>query len=115
MISGYACGNPEPCDSQDRPYFRPGAEVSRGQIAKIVAMSEGWTLQNPPNATFADVPYGSTFYRFVETAVAHGVISGYACGNPEPCDPQDHPYFRSGNPATRGQIAKIVYSAIIGP
>jgi hypothetical protein len=37
-ISGYGCGGAsEPCLPPDnRPYFRPGANVSRGQTAKIV-------------------------------------------------------------------------------
>jgi hypothetical protein len=40
IISGYACGGVgagEPCDASNRPYFRPGDMVSRGQTAKIVA------------------------------------------------------------------------------
>jgi uncharacterized delta-60 repeat protein len=37
-ISGYACGSPEPCvPPGNRPYFRPNANVTRGQSAKIVA------------------------------------------------------------------------------
>ena len=37
-ISGYECGGPgEPCDSEDRPYFRPNNGVTRGQASKIVA------------------------------------------------------------------------------
>jgi len=39
----------------------------------------------------------------VETAVCHGVVTGYA----------DHT-FRPANPATRGQIAKIVYLSATG-
>ncbi len=42
-ISGYACGgiNPqtqqsEPCDAQNRHYFRPGNNITRAQAAKIV-------------------------------------------------------------------------------
>jgi hypothetical protein len=39
-ISGYACGGPgEPCDSENRPYFRPGNGVTRGQSAKIVSVA----------------------------------------------------------------------------
>ena len=117
IVSGYACGGPgEPCDAGSRPYFRPGANVTRGQLAKIVAGAAGWPLSNPAAGTFADVAPGSAFYPFVETAVAHGIISGYACGGPgEPCDAQQRPYFRQGNPATRGQIAKIVYGALTAP
>jgi subtilisin-like proprotein convertase family protein len=42
IIGGYACGGvnpgtggPEPCDGQNRPYYRTGNEVTRGQVAKI--------------------------------------------------------------------------------
>ncbi len=38
VMSGYTCGGPgEECDGQNRPYFRPGNEVTRGQAAKIVS------------------------------------------------------------------------------
>ncbi len=114
VVSGYTCGGPgEPCDPQNRPYFRPYNNVTRGQLSKIDVVAANWSLIAPPDATFEDVLPGSAFYRFVETAVEHGVLSGYTCGGPgEPCDPQNRPYFRQGNDATRGQIAKIVYLSI---
>jgi hypothetical protein len=115
VIGGYECGSPEPCDPQRRPVFRPFNDVTRGQLAKIVVQAAGWPIQNPPSPTFSDVPHGSTFYTFVETAVQRGILTGYTCGSPEPCDPQRRPVFRPGNPATRGQIAKIVYNAVVGP
>jgi hypothetical protein len=38
IISGYECGGPgEPCDGQNLPYFRPTANISRGQTSKIAA------------------------------------------------------------------------------
>jgi hypothetical protein len=38
IMSGYPCGGPnEPCDDQNRPYFRPYNIITRGQTAKIVA------------------------------------------------------------------------------
>ncbi|HEY0068614.1 MAG TPA: exo-alpha-sialidase [Chloroflexia bacterium] len=38
VIGGYPCGEPgETCDQQARPYFRPNANVTRAQAAKIVA------------------------------------------------------------------------------
>ncbi|HMA36042.1 MAG TPA: S-layer homology domain-containing protein [Chloroflexia bacterium] len=114
IVSGYACGGPnEPCDTQSRPYFRPYANVTRGQLAKIVVVGAGWALRNPASGSFADVVPGTAFYAFVETAVCHGIISGYACGGPnEPCDSTNRPYFRQYTNATRGQIAKIVYGAL---
>ena len=33
ILSGYQCGAPEPCPGL---YFRPGANATRGQIAKMV-------------------------------------------------------------------------------
>ena len=114
IVSGYACGGPnEPCDSLNRPYFRPYNNVTRGQLSKIDVVAAGWDLQNPPTGSFTDVLPNTAFYTFVETAACHGVISGYNCGGPgEPCDPNNRPYFRQGNSATRGQIAKIVYLSI---
>ncbi|HMA34437.1 MAG TPA: endo alpha-1,4 polygalactosaminidase [Chloroflexia bacterium] len=116
LVSGYACGGSgEPCDSANRPYFHPYADVTRGQLSKIIAVGAGWALAAPPQVDFADVPAGSAFYAFVEAAYCRGVISGYSCGGPgEPCDNQDRPYLRPGTTATRGQIAKIAYGAITG-
>lgn len=38
VMGGYPCGGEdEPCDDQDRPYFRPFNNVTRGQTSKIVA------------------------------------------------------------------------------
>ncbi|HUS17572.1 MAG TPA: hypothetical protein VM536_21460 [Chloroflexia bacterium] len=56
---------------------------------------------------------GPPFYSFVKAAVSHGITSGYSCGGPgEPCDGQDRPYFRPGDTAIRGEIAKIVDGAL---
>jgi hypothetical protein len=115
IVSGYTCGNPEPCDPQSRPYFRPFADITRSQVTKIVVLAEGWPLENPGSATFADVPHGSPFYQYIETAGRRNIISGYDCGNPEPCDPLSRPYFRPGSSSTRGQIAKVIYNAVTGP
>ncbi|HMA33382.1 MAG TPA: S-layer homology domain-containing protein, partial [Chloroflexia bacterium] len=116
IVSGYTCGGPgEPCDNQQRPYFRPAANVTRGQLSKIAVVAAGWLVIDPATASFADVVPGTAFYPFVATAACHGIISGYSCGGiGEPCDSTHQPYFRPANPATRGQIAKIVDLAITG-
>jgi hypothetical protein len=103
IVSGYGCGpgGPGPCDDQNRPYFLPNNNVTRGQLSKIDVIAAGWALLNPPTPTFTDVPQGSPFYTFVETAVCHGVVSGYA----------NHTFQPNAN-ATRGQIAKIVYLSL---
>ena len=111
-INGYGCGGAgEPCDSQQRPYFRPYTNITRGQIAKVDTNAAQYTDVIPPaQQTFADVAPGSPFWLFVERASLHGVISGYACGGGgEPCGPPaNRPYFRPAGSATRGQSAKIV-------
>lgn len=37
IVTGYTCGGPgEPCDAQNRPYYRPGNTVTRQQMSKFV-------------------------------------------------------------------------------
>jgi len=90
IISGYADNT-----------FHPADNVTRGQLCKIIALAEGWASDCPPTGHFSDVPPANPFFCFIEAAYAHGVISGYADGT-----------FRPGNPATRGQICKIVWQAV---
>jgi hypothetical protein len=113
-IAGYACGGPgEPCDPQRRPYFRWGANATRGQIAKITAVTAGWNGPIPPPLqTFSDVPNTNPFRTWIEELAFRQIISGYGCGGPgEPCDPANRPYFRWGANATRGQMSKIAANA----
>lgn len=92
IISGYADGT-----------FRSVANVTRGQLSKIVVTAEGWPIDLHGAPHFSDVQAGSAFYGYVETAYYRGIISGYSDGT-----------FRPGNNAIRGQIAKIVYGAVTG-
>jgi hypothetical protein len=112
IVTGYPCGtvNPqtgviETCDGSNRPYYRVSNYVTRGQLAKSVVIAaetmNSWTLINPATATFSDVPPGSTFYTYIETAACHSVLGGYSDGT-----------FRPSDNAFRGQIAKIVYYAL---
>lgn len=94
------------------PCFRPGNNVTRGQLAKIVSNSAGFA--EPPGAQqFEDVPPGSTFFVYIWRLADRGYISGYPCGGTgEPCVPAGNlPYFRPYGNATRGQISKIVSNA----
>jgi len=112
IIGGYACGGAgEPCvPPANLPYFRPNAQVTRGQTSKVVAIAA--SLPAPPTGrqTFQDVPVGSTFRQWIESLATAGTIGGYPCGGAgEPCvPPQNRPYFRPNNNVTRGQAAKIV-------
>jgi hypothetical protein len=93
LVSGYADNT-----------FRPFANVTRGQLSKIVVEAAGWPLYIPPTPTFSDVPADHPFYAYVETAHQHAIISGYSDNT-----------FRPYNDATRGQISKIVYLAVTAP
>jgi hypothetical protein len=101
IVSGYSCG--PGCLE-----FRPGNDVTRGQLSKIVVVAAGWPLLNPITPTFVDVPTGDPFYRYIETAYDRAIISGYSCGS-------GCLEFRPGNNATRGQISKIVHLAVTNP
>ncbi len=93
IISGYGDGT-----------FRPDNNVTRAQLSKIIVLAQGWPIDTSGGPHFSDVPEGSTFYGYVETAFNHGIVTGYGDGT-----------FRPDNNATRGQISVIVYRAITNP
>jgi hypothetical protein len=93
LVAGYSDGT-----------FRPYNNVTRGQLSKIVVSAAQWAIYTPAAPTFTDVPADHPFYAFIETAYRHQIISGYSDNT-----------FRPFNDATRGQIAKIVYLAVIEP
>lgn len=102
IIGGYECGGAgEPCPGS---YFRPTNNITRGQIAKIIVLGKRWPEHNPQTPTFSDVPRGSTFYTYVETAFMKGIISGYDDGT-----------FRTSNNATRAQLSKMLSLAMEQP
>jgi hypothetical protein len=115
VMSGYPCGSlpTEPCvPPENRPYFRPNNNATRGQISSIISNAAGYS--DPVNGqTFEDVPPGSTFYDVIGRLVSRGIITGYPCGGTgEPCNPpSNRPYFRPNRDATRGQASKIVANA----
>jgi hypothetical protein len=106
IISGYS--DASRCAPRPVPCFEPFSNVTRGQLSKIVVAAEEWELQNPATPTFQDVPASNPFYKEIETAFAKGIISGYDL-------PGGLREFRWFNPATRGQISKIVQLAVTAP
>jgi hypothetical protein len=93
--------------------FRPFNDITRGQIAKIVSNAAGFE-EDPGPQIYEDVPEGSPFYQWINRLSMRGHIGGYPCGltEGEPCiEPDNLPYFRPSNSATRGQLAKIVSNA----
>jgi photosystem II stability/assembly factor-like uncharacterized protein len=88
VLNGYSDGT-----------FQPQGNITRGQLSKLVSNAAGYS-ENVSGQTFSDVPPGSPFYTYVERIASRGIISGYGDGT-----------FRAGEPASRGQIAKIVANA----
>ena len=68
IVSGYADGT-----------FRPGNNIIRGQLAKIVSNAAGF-LEPSTGQSFEDVPVGSSFHEFIERLYRRGHMSGYPCG-----------------------------------
>ena len=77
--------------------FRPYANVTRSQTMKLVVLAEGWETDTTGGPHFSDVPEGSNFYNYIETAFNHEIINGYADGT-----------FRPYADVIRAQIAKVI-------
>ncbi len=93
IISGYACGTG--CLE-----FRPGDNVTRAQFSKMAILAFGFPTNLNGAPHFSDVPIGTAFYNYVETAFNRSLISGYDGG-----------LFKPNDELTRGQAAKITYQA----
>jgi uncharacterized protein YkwD len=76
--------------------FRPANTNTRAQFSKVLVLMMGWPIVNPPSPSFTDVLPGSTFYTYIETAAAHGIVNGYGDGS-----------FHPGDSITRGQLVKM--------
>jgi hypothetical protein len=90
IVSGYPDGT-----------FRPNANVTRGQAAKLVVYSAGYSDKIPATRqTFSDVPGTNPFWEPIELAAAHGILTGYPDGT-----------FHPNQLVSRGQLAKIAANA----
>lgn len=104
LISGYADGT-----------FHPQELVTRGQLAKVVTIAA--SMRDPDfwqaasrheipggdgsEGAFSDVPPGSPFYPYVETAAGHNAITGYNDGT-----------YRPQTNTNRAEVATVLYMAI---
>jgi hypothetical protein len=89
IVSGYGDGT-----------FRPQNSTTRAQLVKMIVLSNGWPLLEPTQPTFSDVGTLHTFYHYVETARARGVVSGYGNGT-----------FKPDAFVTRAEVAKMLVRA----
>ncbi len=80
--------------------FRPDSPTTRAQIAKLLVLTQGWSLVTSHPQSFQDVGRNHPFYQYIETAADHGVVSGYADGA-----------YRPDAYVTRAQLAKMLVLA----
>jgi len=64
--------------------YCPTAPATRGQLVILVVKAKGWALLDPAVPSFSDVPKGSVYYKYIETAKARGLIAGYPDGTFKP-------------------------------
>jgi hypothetical protein len=76
--------------------FRPNQPVTRGQAAKILALTLGLDTKNVENPRFKDVKKTDWFYGYVAALAQEGIMEGY--GNT----------FKPQEALTRAQIAKVL-------
>jgi hypothetical protein len=93
IASGYSDGT-----------FRPSNYTTRGQVSKMMVLAAGWPIDTSGGPHFTDVPVGSTFYDYVETAFKHHVFNGYDDGT-----------FKPGDNLTRSQAMKILVRTMEWP
>lgn len=89
IVSGYPDGS-----------FRPDADLTRAQLAKMIVTARGWSLIRPMEGRFSDVPDNSWMFPYVETVVARGAMQGNLNGT-----------FRPNSRATRGDVVRALVLA----
>ncbi len=81
--------------------YCPENAATRAQFVAMLVRGLGLPLVNPDAPTFVDVPKTHWAYRYVETAVAHGIASGY-----------NATHFGPEDAVKRDQAAVMVYNAL---
>lgn len=77
--------------------YRPNAELTRGQAAKILAIALELEIAAVTESSFTDVSDKNQYLPYIEALVKKGIINGYDDGT-----------FKPQNTLTRGQMAKIL-------
>ncbi|MBS3940765.1 MAG: carboxypeptidase regulatory-like domain-containing protein [Actinobacteria bacterium] len=86
IISGFTDGT-----------FRPGAFITRDQLASIVVRAYRDQLEDPSGEGFPDVPSGSVHADAIDRLISSGAISGFPDGS-----------FGSGRDISRAQVASVI-------
>jgi hypothetical protein len=105
VLTTSTLGTPHTVDNVANAYY---LEWNNGTAfdgsVKLQAVRVYYKLQispDPATATFADVPHGHPFHRFVEALVAAGITGGCGGGN-----------YCPDAPVTRGQMAVFLAGAL---
>ncbi|WP_342513120.1 S-layer homology domain-containing protein [Sporosarcina sp. FSL K6-1522] len=80
--------------------YRPYQSLTRGQAAKILALTLELDTEDVENPGFTDVNETDEFYGPIAALAQEGIINGY--------DVEGVKSFKPGNPLTRSQMAKII-------
>lgn len=83
LIGGYPDGT-----------FKPANPITRAEVAKIIAVEQGLTLQP---ASYSDVSASHWANIYIGAATAVGIMGGYPNGE-----------FKPNNPMTRAEVAKVL-------
>src|SRR5688500_1174480 len=71
--------------------------MTRAQATKMVVLSRGWALLDPPTPSMTDVPRSHWGYRYIETAYSRGIVSRRGNGT-----------FGPEEEITRAELSKIL-------
>lgn len=77
--------------------FRPAANVTRGQAAKIIANVLQLDIKNVKDPKFKDIPTTYQYYGYIAALVEAGIISGY-----------DDQTFKPNESMTRAHMSKMI-------
>ena len=80
--------------------FKPGAPITRGQAAAIIAKAANYDTKNVKDPGFKDVPESQWSYGAIAALANAGVINGYGNGR-----------FGPNDTITRAQMASILVKA----
>ena len=86
IVNGYGDGT-----------FRPYKNVTRGEAAKMLALSLKLDVANAETKQFSDVKSNNIFYKYIAALANKGIINGMPDGT-----------FRPNEPVLRGAMAKMV-------
>jgi MYXO-CTERM domain-containing protein len=96
LEAGWVAG----CRPEPEPLFCPRCNLKRGAAAKLAIAGAGLSPEGPAAATFDDVPTDHALFATIETAVAHGLMTGCSATS-----------FCPGDDVPRGELAGVIRRA----